>query len=287
MLVESAFSMLPEFVAGCGFQRVRREANATGSFSFALLNALHSKNVLDPIRRIQMEMRYATGNVPLPAGGDNRHCDIFLDYGGSKIGTSALANYGWRYRNYVEAKFLKSYRQTRSGQDTRSSQNSAEIVADLLRLVTLVPEPQVIEARPNPVTASARYFLCLADRAPSIFVNQYLEQLWSAFDRPQKKAEIALDLTTGKASKAFSERVGHDFNRLNLQIASATCFAHYPFTPGPDSVWMLLVRIDAASVSLRDGAGVKTFGFACDRSLSEGQPGDYRSIRDFVASNVR
>ncbi len=149
MLIESAFSMLPETVAGYGFQKVKREANAVGSFAFSLLNALHSKNILDPIQRIQMEKHYASKTVPLPQNGDNRHCDIFLDYGGSKIGTVALANFGWRYQNYLEAKFLRSYKRTPSGQDTRSSANSAEIVADLIRLVALVPEPQAMANQPD------------------------------------------------------------------------------------------------------------------------------------------
>lgn len=55
MLVESAFSVLPEIIAGAGFQKVVKEANAVSSFSYALLNTLHSKNVLEPLQRIQQE----------------------------------------------------------------------------------------------------------------------------------------------------------------------------------------------------------------------------------------
>ena len=109
MLIESAFAILPETVCGYGFQKVKREANATGTFSFSLLNALHAKNIVDPLQHIQMEKHYAMKTVALPPNGENRHCDIYLSYGGSKIGSKALANYGWRYRNYVEVKFFKSY----------------------------------------------------------------------------------------------------------------------------------------------------------------------------------
>lgn len=56
MLIESAFSILPETVADYGFQKVKREANAVGSFSFSLLNALHSKNIVDPIQRIHVQI---------------------------------------------------------------------------------------------------------------------------------------------------------------------------------------------------------------------------------------
>lgn len=97
MLIESAFSVLPEAVSGWGFHKVRYEANAVSCFSFSLLNALHSKNINDPIQRLQLEHGYDTKQLPLT---NRRVCDIFLDYGGSKIGTRALANYGWRFATF-------------------------------------------------------------------------------------------------------------------------------------------------------------------------------------------
>ena len=288
MLIESAFSMLPETVAGYGFQKVKREANAVGSFAFSLLNALHSKNILDPIQRIQMEKHYASKIVPLPKNGDNRHCDIFLDYGGSKIGTVALANFGWRYQNYLEAKFLRSYKRTPSGQDTRASANSAEIVADLIRLVALVPEPQAIKNQPNAKTSSARYFLCLSDFAPQIFINHYLKSIYSLFENPTKKSSIGIDLTTGKASGAFSKSVGVGFNSLRIELSHITCFAHYPLDPtSPNSLWMLLLRIDGATVQMTAQGNNHSFTIGTDRSLTQGSPGDYAAIRDFIAVNIK
>lgn len=288
MLIESAFSMLPESVAGYGFQRVRREANAVGSFSFSLLNALHAKNILDPIQRIQLENSYGTQAVPLPAGGANRSCDIFLDYGGSKLGTARLANYGWRYRNFVEGKFFKSYRRTPSGQDSRASANSAETVADLIRLISLVPEPQAQLNQPHAKTSSARYFLCLSDYPPAIFINKYLTDLHSTFDSPKKSASIALDLTTGKASGAFASSVGTGFNSLNINISHATCFSHFPLDPtAQDSIWMLLIRIDSASIAMTTGGVVQSFSLELDRNITQSNPGAYAAIRDFVATNIK
>lgn len=288
MLIESAFSMLPETVAGYGFQKVKREANAVGSFAFSLLNALHSKNILDPIQRIQMEKHYASKIAPLPKNGDDRHCDIFLDYGGSKIGTAALANFGWRYQNYLEAKFLRSYQRTPKGQDTRASTNSAEIIADLIRLIALVPEPQAIANQVDAKTSSARYFLCLSDFAPQIFINQYLTSLHSLFKTPAKIGTISVDLTTGKASGSLAQRVGVGFNSLRVELSHVTCFAHYPLDPkSPDSVWMLLLRIDAAKIQMTAQGNNHTFAIGTDRSLTQGSPGDYAAIRDFIAVNIK
>lgn len=287
MLIESAFSMLPESVAGYGFQRVKREANAVGSFAFSLLNALHSKNILDPIQRIQLEKSYATQSAPLPAGGARRNCDIFLDYGGSKLGTARLANYGWRYRNYVEGKFFKSYGRTAGGRDTRSSVNSAETVADLIRLIALVPEPNALN-QAHARTSSARYFFCLADHPPEIFINKYLTDLHAVFDHPGKTVSIVVDLTTGKASGAFAARVGQGFNCLKVEIPHATCFAHFPLDPlAPESIWMLLIRIDSASMTMTGGAAPQTFTLGLDRNITQSAPGAYANIRNFVATNIR
>jgi hypothetical protein len=287
LLIESAFSMLPEFVAGYGFQKVRREANAVSCFSFSLLNALHSKNVLDPIQRMQLEKHYASGACPLPVGGTNRHCDVFLDYGGSKIGTAALANYGWRYRNYVEAKFLKSSKRTSTGQDTKAFSNSAEAVADLLRLVALVPEPEAHANKPGAKTSSARYFLCLSDNSPDIFVLKYLRDLLCIFKTPAAGMSLEVDLTHGKPSGAFAKKIGAQFDKIKLRLNGVTCFSHYPLNAAlQNPVWMLMLRIDAASVELDDNGVKRSYSINSDRSLSQGAPGDYSRIRDFIAVNI-
>lgn len=288
MIIESAFTILPESIAGLGFLRVKREANAVGAFSFSVLNALHSKNVIDPIQRLQLEKPFTTKKAPLPTGGDNRHCDVFVDYGGSKIGSSRLANFGWRYNNYVECKFLKTYQLTKTGRSTTASSTSAEVIADLIRLVVLVPEQNVIAGELNPKTSSARYFLALSDNKPTKFINVFLGDLYSMFENPQKRSKIALDLSTGRASNYLAERVGTNFNRLNLTINQATCFSHYPIDPNQDnSVWMLLLRIDDARIELNDNGTYRSFRINADRTLIEGTPGDYKIIRDFVSTNIK
>lgn len=288
MIVESAFSILPEAIAGLGFQRVSKEMNAVGALSFSLLNALHAKNVVDPIQRIQLEHPYSTQKSPLPAGGSNRHCDIYIDYGGSKIGSQVLANFGWRYRNYVEAKFLKSYKQTKTGQDTRSTANSAEIIADLIRLVALVPEPDLLVGGQKPRTSTARYFLAVSDYPLDMFLNQYLKDLFTAFQNPARNHSISVDLSTGKPSQKLAARVGKDFNKLRLNLGHVTCFSHYPLNPkNTPACWMVLMRVDAAVIEHVDAGGVKKYEIKTDRTLSESNAGDYKFIRDFVATNIK
>lgn len=49
---------------------------------------------------------------------------------------------------------------------------------------------------------------------------------------------------------------------------------------------MLLIRIDAAKVSMTENNTVHTFEINEDRTLSEGALGDYTKIKDFVANNI-
>lgn len=288
MLVESAFSILPEIIAGAGFQKVAKEANAVSSFSYALLNTLHSKNVLEPLQRIQQEKLYATKILPLPALHQNRICDIYLNYGGSKIGTQALAAYGWRYVNYIEAKFLKNYKSTKTGQDTNAQKNSAELIADLIRLICLVPEPELVKKPNQAKTSSARYLLVLANAKPSVFITKYLVELLSFFEKPFSVGQITIDLGSSKAKKSLAGKVGTNFDRLKIECNRLTVQSHYPMgITGKGACWMLLIRIDAAKVSMTYNNNVHTYEIKEDRTLAEGAQDDYTKIRDFVANNIK
>lgn len=284
MLIESAFSVLPESVSGWGFHKVRFEANAVGCFSFSLLNALHSKNISDPIQRLQLEHGYDTKQLPL---SNRRVCDIYLDYGGSKIGTKALANYGWRYRNYLEAKFFKYSQNKSSSQSANASNSTADLLCDLIRLACLIPEPNLASGQSAVKTSTARYFLLLSDRAPHYFVNQYLHGLHGVIKTPPASFSLDIDFSVPKL-KSIARKMGSGFSSIVLNLERVACFSHYPIDPAvPDPVWMLLLRVDAFEVSML-GPG-PTISFKCEsnRALSESAPGAYVAIRNFVATNLR
>ena len=287
MLVESAFAVLPEMIAGLGFQRVRSEANAVSCFAFSLLNALHAKNVLDPIQRLQLEQSYQTQKQPFSDRTLRRTCDIFLDYGGSKIGSKQLANYGWRYRNYVEAKFLKSSTTQGGGQQTTAAAWTAEIIADFIRLIILPPEPDLLGSHPSPQTATARYFLLLADAEPTTFLNKFFPTLIALMHSPPKHGSIDLLLSGARVRENFSLRVGAGFDHLEVTLDRVTSFAHYPIvTSSPNPIWMLLMRIDAATIRHERGGIIRQVKICEDRALRQKCPGDYNYIRDFVATNI-
>jgi len=284
MLIESAFSVLPEAVSGWGFQKVRYEANAVSCFSFSLLNALHAKNVNDPIQRLQLEHGYDTKQLPL---GNRRVCDIYLDYGGSRIGTKALANYGWRYRNFLEAKFFRYSPSNATTQSTNASNSTVDLLCDLLRLTCLTPEPNLASGQPNAATSSARYFLLLSDQEPHRFINQYLHDLHASFKAPPTYFSLDIDFSTPRLSK-IAIKMGVGFGSLALRLHRVTCFSHYPIDPmAPDPVWMLLLRIDAFEVSMAGPGPTLAFRCQADRRLMESTPGAYSTIRTFVGTNLR
>ena len=128
----------------------------------------------------------------------------------------------------------------------------------------------------------------ISDHPLSIFINQYLGDLASAFANPLMRQAITLDLTTKPMSRALAARVGKDFHNLKLTLSQCTCFAHFPLDPmQAESCWMLLIRIDAATLELTAAHATHRFTINMDRSLVEGAGGDYRAIRDFVATNLK
>jgi hypothetical protein len=50
---------------------------------------------------------------------------------------------------------------------------------------------------------------------------------------------------------------------------------------------MLMLRIDEATIELRQGNITHSYKIGVDRSLTESAPGDYSIIRNFVASNIK
>lgn len=95
-------------------------------------------------------------------------------------------------------------------------------------------------------------------------------------------------MQSGKANKAFSKKVGSSFGALKLDIAHCTCFAHYPFDPSsPNSIWMLLLRIDEAIITAKLNDISHSYKIELNRNLTQANLGDYRIIRNFVASNLK
>jgi hypothetical protein len=165
MLIEQAFILLPEILHGSGYQQQNYEAGLVGAFSLALLQALNGHNTPNPIGCLQHERLYRA--IGVFEGLDNARflrADLFLDIARLYVANRRLSQYGWRHNAWLEAKFLRN----QAGPDgtshsTNKTAHAAAFLADLIRLVTLVPEP-------SDQSRASRYFLHVYDAKPPLYL---------------------------------------------------------------------------------------------------------------------
>jgi len=135
MILEQALFYLPEILTGNGYPRQRYEGGIVAAFSLALLQSLNGRNISNPISCLQTERPFR-GTEGWPRGETTKRrylrSDLYLNTEKTEVVSERLLNYGWRSRNWVEAKFFRE--STKNPQ-----QNTANLLADLLRLLALVP----------------------------------------------------------------------------------------------------------------------------------------------------
>jgi hypothetical protein len=143
MLIESAFQYLPEILCGSNYKVQDYEAGITNAMSLALLQELNARNVANPLGALLVELLYSKDGYPNPNDTKKkRHdrCDLFVDLIRMNVANDDLAKFGWRHRNYMEAKFFR--RKVKN-----STNNAADLLADLIRLCCLVPPQRIAYER--------------------------------------------------------------------------------------------------------------------------------------------
>jgi len=174
MLIEQAFMSIPEIMLGSGYVRQEYEAGIISAFSLAILQELNGKNVPKPISCMCAERKY------LQEFG--LRADLFVDLSNTLIGSSALSNYGFRFRNWIESKYFRHTKGT-----IPSTQNLGLIVRDLLRLMSLPP----LEVSPKKTTEeklsmTGRYLLHVYQGDPLKYLSlkrkgkNTKERIWPA-----------------------------------------------------------------------------------------------------------
>lgn len=150
MIPEQALLSLPEALTGSKFPEQSYEGGIVGIFNLALLQTLNGRNVPDPISCIQSEKPFRGQDAwPAPEGGKPRYLrgDIYLNIDQIRTGSERLSAYGWRFHNWIEAKFFRK-------SSTNPQKNTGDLLADLLRILTLVPD-QIVKGK----TITGRYLL--------------------------------------------------------------------------------------------------------------------------------
>lgn len=150
MIPEQALLSLPEALTGSKFHEQSYEGGIVGIFNLSLLQALNGRNVPDPISCIQSERPFR-GKVawPAPPNGKPRYLrgDIYLNINQIRTGSERLSAYGWRFQNWIEAKFFRK-------SSSNPQKNTGDLLADLLRILALVPD-KIVDGK----TITGRYLL--------------------------------------------------------------------------------------------------------------------------------
>jgi len=165
MLLEQAFLALPEVLHGSGYQRQDYEAGIVGAYTLAVLQVLNGRNVNNPIGCIQSERLFRTGGVYAGVVGPRYlRADLFLDVSRLYVANRRLSQYGWRHQLWLEGKFFRG----QAGNGTKHSGNKtnyvAAILADLIRLATLVPTE-------GEQSSAGRFFLHVYDAHPKFYLT--------------------------------------------------------------------------------------------------------------------
>lgn len=155
MIPEQALFHLPEILAGTGYPRQRYEGGIVAAFGLALLQSLNGRNVANPISCLHAERPYRgqTGwKRGTTSGRRYLRSDLHLDLSNLHIGSEQLSAYGWRFNNWFEAKFFRK-------STSNAQQNTGGLLADLIRLLALVPNKTVIDDAGKKRLITGRYLL--------------------------------------------------------------------------------------------------------------------------------
>lgn len=176
MIIEGAFSKIPEVLINYENRDELYEANIVNILTNAIILELNARNIDNPLMKIQLEKRYHPSQ--------NIRCDMYskFDFLDNKI----LPDYGYYQENWIEAKYYGGINRN-AGSETKS-ENAASILYDLYRLAKYTNGKQNI----------GLYCLCIFNSQP----NSYL-----AFHRKQGNTErewLSKLLATGINNISFS-----------------------------------------------------------------------------------
>lgn len=291
MIIESAFGYLPEVLTGSNYAVQKYEAGIVTAVSLAVLQELNARNVPNPLSTLSVEKLYSNDGFTRPVGfpkeGTPRYlrADLFLDTSRTFAATQALARFGWRHRNWLEAKFF------RKGKSS-STTNAALLFGDLLRLCALVP-PEVVKKRgadqlPSPCDILSengnytdlcvgRYLLHVYDDDPGELVGK-TGRPWIKKMRTAGKVEFKTKISDDKAEKGFRKALSEHLDSLEIEVAMTNMIVSQTTSATQGRYFCALSRIDSFSISF-DAA---RWDEKTDRTGMEATVGDWKKIRDAV-----
>jgi len=200
-------------------------------------------------------------------------------------GSRAYSEFGFRYSNWLEAKFF------RSGSGTPpSTQNLGTVVADLIRLIALVPIELAKDKDGDDTkyTVTGRYLLHAYFGKPLNHLNPTRKAKGS---KPREWVEPLLrpgqvtidDFELSDETDAFFKHLGHGFRDATIKV-NLTNIVLSPIKPPKDNFYtVVLSRIDSASFSL----GGQSLKLNADRTVEFTSKTELDQMRLNVASTLK
>lgn len=281
MIPEQALLHLPEILTGSGYPEQHYESGIVSAFSLALLQALNGRNVPNPISCLQTEKPFrGRAGWPRPAPETPRflRADLNVRLHQMKAGSKRLAAYGWRHDNWIESKFFR-------GAAPNKQVNTGSLLADLLRLLALVPSYRARKSPDHETTG--RYLLHVYEGLDPSPYHQMKKQTGGSSEIRKWLAPL---LTTGRnqcESILLSEyEAGGILGEINAHLGElqiefdATTFQVEPTVDlGADytQYTCVLSRIDAFKLT----RGQVSLQVCADRSVIE------TPSKDHVTAEIR
>lgn len=286
MVIEQAFFNLPEIMVGSGYANQEYEAGIVSAFSLAVLQELNGRNINNPISLLNAERKYARSGGAIELNNKLR-ADLHVNLSKLNTGSQELSDFGFRFSNWIEAKYFRVNKGT-----PPSTQNLGAVVADLIRLVALVPlEPakrRTGEGDTDQII-TGRYFLHVYRGDPYKHLNpnrkarskeprRWVEPLLS----PGKKCilDFELDNDTGRT---FTKHLGTGFDKLKLSI----CITNFHIQPSVaidnSHFTFILTRIESANIRFNN----YKFILGPDRKYEISGKGSFDDFRREIANRLK
>ncbi|MCB1512261.1 MAG: hypothetical protein KDJ36_15280 [Hyphomicrobiaceae bacterium] len=291
MILEQAFHSMPEILTGYGFPSQEYEGGIVGAYSLAILQELNGRNVNNPIAAMQLEKPFRDRSKPIIAKDDKTkrylRCDLHLSGIPVRIGSAALSHYGWRHSNWVEAKFFRAF--TKDGKPRKSTNqavNTAHLLADLIRLMTLVP---VRRGKKDGLSFAGRYLLhvYLTQFEDHLSVSrredgQDVERPWLGTITTPGRWEVEGE-SVGYEPDSVLSKLGRELRELSFDL-TVTNFVQEPIVDASPSRQFMcyLTRIDAFTIRHND----IWWSLGADREIVESRDGAADEIARFVGRYI-
>ncbi len=289
MLIENAFHYLPEILCGSNYAIQEYEAGIVNAISLAVLQELNARNVPNPLASLTVEKLYSKDGFDKPdasPGKRNLRADLFVDVTRNMVATEALSRFGWRHKNFLEAKYFRP--------DVAPSTNCAALLlGDFIRLCCLTPpvvngwdnqahpKPSPCEGAPSPngkykEICVGRYLLHVYQGNPGDLVGK-TSRPWLKELRSPSGHMLKVCIGDDKAT-TFKESLSTDLEALTVEAGFTNRVIAQREAAEKTNYLCALTRIDWFKVSLNGLSWEEN----AEREGAESAPGDWKKLQALV-----